>query len=463
MKTKSRLGVLSAALSLLASGTLPAAAPNVVIIVADDLGFGDVGFTGAKDIKTPNLDRLAATGVRLDRFYAAPVCSPTRAGLLTGRWPIRYGLMKAVIPPWSHFGLAAAEATLPELLAGAGYERRGMVGKWHLGHATAAMLPPQRGFTDYYGHYNGAFDYFTHKREGEVDWHHQAETVKEPGHATDLEAREAVKFIQDSPTGKPWLLYAAFTAPHDPLLPKPEDAAKYPSLKGKRRDYAALVDGLDQGVGRILAAIEARPDAENTLVLFMSDNGGVAAHASNAPWRDGKFSVYEGGIHVCATIRWPAAGLSGGKNSKAMFGYIDVAPTVLQAAGVALPSGEHSLDGVDMLPILQGRTAEPRRPWYSYFAQGGRPPGASVIRGDWKLVQVGGDVLSTRGAKRQELYNLQSDPYEKADVSAAHPEIVRELATLLEKFSGLQQGDSIAEYDEGRAGFKAPKDWIVDK
>ncbi len=435
--------------------------PNVVIILADDLGFADVGFNGAKDIKTPQLDRLAATGLRLDRFYACPVCSPTRAGLLTGRWPIRFGLMKAVIPPWSDFGLPASETILPELLATAGYERRGMVGKWHLGHAARAMLPPQRGFTHYYGHYNGAIDYFTHEREGETDWHDRDRTVKEPGHATDLEAREAVKFIEGSPAGKPWLLYAAFTAPHDPLLPKPGDVAKYPQLTGKRRDYAALVDGLDQAVGRILAAVEARPDADNTLILFMSDNGGLLAHADNTPWRDGKFSVYEGGIHVCAAIRWPAAGLAGGGKSDAMLGYIDIAPTVLRAAGVAWPQGDRAFDGIDALPILQGKAAALERPWFSYFAQGGNPPGASVIRGEWKLVHVGGQVLSPEKMARQELYHLSTDPKEQHNVAADHPDVVRELAQLLAGFGTLQRGEGVAEYGDGRQGFKAPKDWII--
>ena len=447
-----------------ALATTPSArAPNVVIILADDLGFADVGFNGAKDIKTPQLDRLAATGMRLDRFYACPVCSPTRAGLMTGRWPIRFGLMKAVIPPWSDFGLPPAETILPELLAKAGYERRGMVGKWHLGHATQAMLPPQRGFTHYYGHYNGAINYFTHEREGETDWHNRNATVKEPGHATDIGAREAVKFIEGSPVGKPWLLYAAFNAPHDPLQPKPEDAAKYPQLTGKRRDYAALIDGLDQAVGRIIAAVEARPDADNTLILFMSDNGGLRAHADNTPWRDGKFSVYEGGIHVCAAIRWPAAGLAGGLKSEAMLGYIDIVPTVLRAAGVPWPQGERAFDGIDALPILQRKTPAPERPWYSYFAQGGRPPGASVIRGDWKLVHIGGEVLSSGKAQKQELYRLSTDPRERTDVAGEHPTVVRDLAQLLANFGTLQPSGGVAEYGEGRAGYKAPTDWIITK
>lgn len=445
------------------AANLPPTAPNILIILADDLGFGDVGFTGAKDIRTPNLDRLTATGVRLDRFYACPVCSPTRAGLLTGRWPIRYGLMRAVIPPWSEFGLPASERILPELLAEAGYARRGMVGKWHLGHATRAMLPPQRGFTYFYGHYNGAIDYFTHEREGEIDWHHGARTVHEEGYATDLLAREAVRFIRESPAGKPWLLYAAFNAPHDPLQAKEADLAKYPYLSGRRRTYAAMVDNLDQAVGQLLAAVEARRDAANTLVLFMSDNGGLPAFASNAPWRDGKFSVYEGGIRVCAAVRWPAAGLTGGRRSNALFGYIDVLPTVLRAAGVPLPAGASAIDGIDMLPILRGEAPAPNRAWFSYFAQGNKPPAASVMQGEWKLVQIGGDVLSADGAERQELYHLDDDPREERNLAATHPGRVRELVAKLAEFRTVQVGEGVAEYGAGRSGFQAPKDWVIAK
>ncbi|MBL9187044.1 MAG: sulfatase-like hydrolase/transferase [Opitutaceae bacterium] len=439
------------------------APPNVLVILADDLGHGDVGFTGAKDIRTPNLDRLAATGVQLERFYACPVCSPTRAGLLTGRWPIRYGLMRAVIPPWSEFGLPPSERILPELLADAGYAHRGMVGKWHLGHAARSMLPPQRGFTHYYGHYNGAIDYFTHKRENEIDWHDGDRTVREEGYATDLLAREAVRFIEAAPPRQPWLLYAAFNAPHDPLQAKESDLAKYPKVPGRRRTYAAMVDNLDQAVGRLLAAVEARSDADNTLVLFMSDNGGLPAFASNAPWRDGKFSVYEGGIRVCAAIRWPAGGLTGGRRSDALLGYIDVVPTVLRAAGVAAPTGAHALDGIDMMPLLRGDAPAPERDWFSYFAQGGRPPGASVMRGNWKLVQIGGEVLSAGEAQTQELYRLDRDPREEHNVARENPELVRELAAKLATFRGWQQGEGVAEYSAGRAGFKAPTDWVIEK
>lgn len=436
--------------------------PNVLILLADDLGYADVGFNGAKDIRTPNLDRFAEDGVRLDRFYACPVCSPTRAGLLTGRWPIRYGLMKAVIPPWSEYGLPESERTLPELLAGAGYERRGMVGKWHLGHYRRAMLPPQRGFTDYYGHYNGAIDYFTHLREGELDWHRQNEPAREPGYSTDLLADAAVKFIQDSPESRPWFLYAAFNAPHEPLEAKPEDLEKYAGLKGDRKTYAAMVDSLDQAIGRVLAAVAARSDADNTLVLFMSDNGGMRKFADNSPWRGGKFDVYEGGIRVCAAIRWPAAGWKGGGVCDQKLGYIDVAPTVLTAAGAAMPEGGNAFDGIDMTPVISGARPAPERAWFSYFAQGGRPPGAAVSLNDWKLVHIGGEVLTADGAENVALYDLGTDPAERADVSGAHPDIVKRLGAELAAFARLGH-EGVSEYGKGRKGFKAPKDWIISK
>src|SRR5687768_9079249 len=208
-------------------------APNIVILLADDLGRADLGYAGS-EIKTPNIDRLVTTGVRLDRFYACPVCSPTRAGLLTGRWPIRHGIMRTVIPPWSTHGLPLEERTLADALREAGYARRGVFGKWHLGHAKRAFLPPQRGFTHFYGHYNGALDYFTHVREGEVDWHRDNETVKEEGYATDLIAREAVRFVEEAPVSSPFFLYVPFNAPHSPFQAKPDDLARYPNRQGNK-------------------------------------------------------------------------------------------------------------------------------------------------------------------------------------------------------------------------------------
>ena len=466
--------------------------PNIVIILADDLGFADVAFNNCKDIRTPNLQRLADTGVHLTNFRACPICSPTRAGLMTGRWPLRAGLMKAVIPPWSDFGLPATEKILPQLLAPAGYEQRHMVGKWHLGHARRVYLPANRGFTSFYGCYNGALDYFTHRRsEGgnQTDWHRdtpaKATAVHEEGYTTDLIAADAVRFIREQANSTaPWLLYVAFNAPHTPFQAKPDDLAKYELIgannagtgkkgkKGKanasnnRKTYAAMVDSLDQNVGRIMAAVEKLPDADNTLILFFSDNGGDLPHADNTPWRAGKFSVYEGGIRVAAAIRWPAAGLSGGKRNDSLVGYIDIVPTLLAAAGLPhpAPGTPNALDGIDILPILQNRAPAPVRPWFSYIDQGSAR-GASVIEGDWKLVVHKGNVLAPGKTPETtyELYNITKDPTEKTDLAQAHPDKVARLKTLLTAFGKLEPKHTVGARSEGQKGFVAPKDWIVTR
>lgn len=433
--------------------------PNLLVIVADDLGYADVGFNGGKTIATPNLDRLAATGVRLTDFRAAPMCSPTRGGLLTGRWPLRFGIMRAVVPPWSHHGLPPEEHTLPELLAPAGYEQRGIVGKWHLGHARREFLPLNQGFTRFYGHYNGAIDYFTHERDGERDWHHDDRTVREEGYSTDLLGAEAARFVREAPAGKPWLLYLPFNAPHSPFQAKPEDLQKYTHLKQPdRRAYAAMADCMDQAIGRVLSAVEARADATNTLILFFSDNGGIPrVGSSNQPWRGAKLTVYEGGTRVCAAIRWPAGGLSGGRQFAGRIGYIDVLPTLLAAAGVKPPS---NLDGINFLPALRGEGQLPVRPWFSYIHQN-EDAHASVHEGRWKLV-AHGDFFAEKPATPPalELYDLEADPGEQTDIAAKHPDVVARLHGRLREF-GTWQRPGVGAYGEGRANFRAPKDWNI--
>jgi arylsulfatase A-like enzyme len=434
-------------------------APNILLLVADDLGYADVGFNGGKIISTPNLDRLAATGIRFTDFRACPICSPTRAGLLTGRWPLRFGLMRAVVPPWSRHGLPSEEQTLPELLAPAGYAARGLVGKWHLGHARREFLPLQHGFTHFYGHYNGAIDYFTHEREGECDWHRDDRTVREAGYATDLLGAEAVRFIHAAPASQPWLLYLAFNAPHGPFQAKAEDLRKYAHLATPdRRAYAAMVDCLDQAIGRVLAAAEARADATNTLVLFLSDNGGIPrVGSSNKPWRGAKLTVYEGGTRVCAALRWPAGGLTGGKDFTGRLGYIDVLPTLLAAAGIRPPT---NLDGINCLPALRGEAPLPERPWFSYIHQDAMAH-AAVHQGRWKLV-AHGDVFTKAPAvaPKLELYDLDADPGETTNLAARHPEVVRRLQQLLREFGQLQR-PGVGAYADGREGFRPPPDWVV--
>jgi arylsulfatase A-like enzyme len=447
------------AFRLLDVAASPAAQPNLLVIVADDLGYADVGFNGGHLIDTPNLDRLAATGLNLTDFHTCPMCSPTRAGLLTGRWPLRFGLMRAVVPPWSPHGLPAAEHTLPELLAAAGYAERGIVGKWHLGQARREYLPTAHGFTHFYGHYNGAIDYFTHQREGECDWHRNNLTIHENGYATDLLAEEAIRFISDAPPGRPWFLYVPFNAPHAPYQAKPNDLEKYKHLEGhQRRAYAAMVDSLDQAVGRILAAVEGRPGAADTLVLFFSDNGGIPkVGSSNAPYRGAKLTVYEGGTRVCAAIRWPAGGLAGGQRFDGRIGYIDVLPTLLAAAGAPPPP---DVDGIDLLPALRGEAPLPRRAWFSYVHQNDDAH-AAVHLGPWKLV-AHGDFIADHPANPPalELYNLSSDLGETTDLASERPSLVAELYGRLREF-GAWQKPRLGPYSEGRSGFVAPKDWLI--
>jgi arylsulfatase B len=443
--------------------------PNIVIILADDLGWGDVGYHGGI-IATPNIDRLAREGVRLENFHACPLCSPTRAGLMTGRWPIRYGMGESVITPWRKYGPPVTERTLADLAAGAGYKRRGAFGKWHLGHYKKEFLPLNRGFTHYYGNYNGAIDYFTHKREGELDWHRNFETSRDEGYSTDLIGREAARFIEESPKSNPFFLYVPFNAPHLPLQAKEEDIAKYRHIEDeKKRIYAAMVDSLDQAIGKILSVVDAKGVADNTFVLFFSDNG-ATSYGDNGPWRNSKGSVYEGGIHVAAVVRWPA-GISGGRSVDAMMGYIDVYPTVKRILGVT-DLDPNPLDGLDMLDVIRGRVKAPQRDWFSYIAQG-TPDRTAVCDGTWKLVVVGGSVLDvTLDAVTQtgnsetgptvELFRLDNDPSETKNIAAEHPDIVDRLLKRLQEFRRLKIS-GVPDYQEGRQGFKAPKDWLIEK
>ncbi|MBA4148043.1 MAG: sulfatase-like hydrolase/transferase [Verrucomicrobia bacterium] len=449
---------LTTATSSIAAAEAPRK-PNILILLADDLGYGDVGFNGGKTISTPNLDRLAASGVNLTDFRACPMCSPTRAGLLTGRWPSRFGMMRAVVPPWSSYGLPQSENTMPELLASAGYEERGMAGKWHLGHARREFLPLAHGFTRFYGHYNGAINYFTHERDNERDWHHDDRSVREEGYSTDLLGAEAARFIGAAPSRKPWFLYVPFNAPHSPFQAKPEDLAKYPQLKiPDRRAYAAMVDSMDQAIGKILAAVAARSDADNTLVLFFSDNGGVSkVGSSNGLFRGDKLTVYEGGTRVCAAIHWPNGGLTGGKQFSGRIGYIDVLPTVLAAANAKAPK---DLDGINFLPVLRGEKPLRERPWFTYMHQN-KDAHASVHLGNWKLV-AHGDFFAEKPATppKLELYDLSADPAETTDLAAKNPKMVAQLSKRLREF-GTWQKPGVTAYDEGREGFKAPKDWTI--
>jgi len=442
----------------------PARKPNIVVIVADDLGYRDVSFNGGS-VPTPAIDRIAQEGVTLTRFYACPICSPTRAGTMTGRWPLRMGIMRAVITPWRKWGIPAAEKTLAELLADAGYARRAIIGKWHLGHASKKYHPLNNGFTYFYGHYNGAIDYWTHQREGETDWHRNWDTLHEEGYTTDLLGDDAARFIRESPAGQPFFLYLPFNAVHSPLQAPDADVARFPGIANKsRRIYAGMTVAMDRAVGKVLSAIDARDDADNTFVLFFADNGGVPRVADNGPLRAGKTTVYEGGIRVCACARWPAGGIRPGTTVDGLMGYIDVYPTVKRLAGLADTADPNPLDGIDVLDVMRGKAKAPRRDWFSYIHQSGPEEHLSVIDGPFKLVvhSPAPGILAdgARAKSRCELYHLDNDPREQTNLAERHPDMVDRLWKKLLTFRSWKL-EGVTAFDVGRKGFKAPKDWIL--
>jgi len=439
--------------------------PNIVFILADDLGWGDVGYHD-DEIETPNIDRIAREGIELDRFYVCPICSPTRAGLMTGRYPIRFGLMRAVIPPWCTYGLPTDEAMLPAVLAKAGYTHRGIFGKWHLGHSSLKYTPLRRGFTEFYGHYNGAIDYFTHQREGELDWHLDERANHDAGYSTDLIAEKAAAFIQTHAGDGPFFCYVPFNAPHSPYQAKQADIDKYAHLAEKaenRHIHAAMVSALDDGVGRILSAIDQAGIARDTMVWFVSDNGGGPLASSNGPLRGRKASVFEGGIRVPAVVRWPAA-IAAGSKTDAPLAYIDVLPTLMRIAGVQDHGGK-PLDGLDVSDVLTGKHPTLARDIFSYCGQAGEDrERISLTTPEWKLIVTGPNIAdenAPQSQRRAMLFRFPEDLLETHDVAADHPQIVQELYAKAKQFRALQPADGVPPYSQGKASFQAPKEWQI--
>ncbi len=402
----------------------PGQKPNIVIILADDLGYADVGFHGS-DIKTPHIDCIATEGVQFDEFYACPMCSPTRAGLMTGRYPIRFGLMRAVIPPQREYGLPSEEFTMAEMLGESGYKYRGIVGKWHLGHRQKKWLPKNQGFTFFEGCHNGAVDYFSQERNGERDWQELYNPSPKEGYTTDLIGDASVQFINSIPKDEPFFLYVPFTAPHSPFQAKTEDILKYPNREGKKQVYAAMVDCMDQNIGRIIKCIEKRGQLNNTFILFFSDNGGVKNVADNSPNRASKLTVYQGGINVVAAARWPTGGVSGGKIISERMGYIDVLPTVMEIAGYH--DTPDNLDGISVLNALKGEKL-PDRSWFTYLDQNpDKIERFGLNTNKWKLVWQRSAPDNPQKSEQIELFRICEDKTESINVKEEYKKVVQEL------------------------------------
>ena len=446
--------------------------PNIVLMLADDLGWGDVSYHSPHRIETPNIDSIAREGIELDRFYVAPMCSPTRAGLMTGRYPIRYGLARAVIPPQRNYGLDINERTLAEALQVAGYRHRGIFGKWHLGHHHVKWHPLSRGFTHFEGHYNGAIDYFTLERNGELDWHVGYEPTKKEGYATDLIAEAAANFILDKARGRaPYFCFIPWNAPHSPFQAKQEDLDRFGiSAKRPSREewLKAMIWSLDEGVGRVLKAIEDSGEAENTQVWFMSDNGGVSGVPEhNAPLRGSKLTTFEGGVRVVACVKWPA-GWPGKRKIENTIGYIDIFPTLLESAGLDPEEGivpGRDLDGRSLTSLLDGQEPNfPERDWYSFHGQPGQDREQYGLKTeDWKLVVLGFDLRRDGVTDDHEVYlfKMPDDLNEKYNLADEHPVVVNKLVEQLVAYRNLQPDDAVTHFWVGNKTFTPWKDWRI--
>ena len=415
--------------------------PNILYIVADDLGWKDVGFHGS-DIKTPALDALAARGAKLEQFYAQPMCTPTRAALMTGRYPMRYGLQTAVIPQGHVYGLAIDEWLLPQALKEVGYETA-IIGKWHLGHADQQFWPRQRGFDYQYGPLIGEIDYFSHKVDGKVDWFRNNQVVEENGYSTTLLGDDAVKLIEQHNPATPLFLYLAFNAVHTPYQAPQEYLDKYKNIEDpSRRAYSASATAMDDQIGRVMRALAEKKMLNNTLIVFQSDNGGtrnpmfagaitdmtkVVLPADNGPYRDGKGTLYEGGTRVVAVASWPGH-IKEGSVVNEMIHTVDLYPTLVKLAGGNLGKSK-PLDGLDVWGTISEGKPSPR----TELVYNIEPFRAAIREGDWKL------IWRTLLPQSVELFNITKDPSETTNLAAEQPEKVAELQGRINKLAAEAQ------------------------
>jgi arylsulfatase A-like enzyme len=425
---------------LMAAGQRP---PNILVILTDDQGRGDYSALGTPDIRTPGIDRLFSEGMDLRNFRAnCPVCSPTRAALLTGRYPDRVGVPGVIRThaedSWGYLDPGAR--LLSELLKPAGYHTA-LVGKWHLG-LTPAQSPNARGFEFFHGFLGDMMDdYWTHRRHG-INYMRRNEKVIEPkGHATDLFTDWACDYLEErARVGQPFFLYLAYNAPHDPIQP-PEEwlarvRAREPATSDRRAKLVALIEHLDAGIGEVLNVLDRTGLAEDTLVIFTSDNGGVTGYeAHNGPWRSGKQHMYEGGLRVPGVARWPGR-IQAGSQTELQLLTMDIFSTVCEVAGIPAPP---EVEGVSFLPTLLGKVQpEASRDLYFVRREGGRTYGGetieALIRGRWKLLQ-------DSPWAPLELYDLQLDPQETRNVAAEQQAVFNELSAALRRH--IQRGGEV--------------------
>jgi arylsulfatase A-like enzyme len=397
--------------------------PNILVILADDLGYGDLSSYGARDLRSPHIDGLVAGGMRFDRFYAnCPVCSPTRAALLTGRYPDLVGVPGVIrthlADNWGY--LFPPAVLLPQMLKRAGYHTA-LVGKWHLG-LTSPNTPNERGFDHFHGFLGDMMDdYYSHRRHGFNYLRLDGKEIDPEGHATDLFTQWAIDYLRERAQAKqPFFLYLAYNAPHAPIQPPQEWLARVRQrengISDNRAKLVALIEHLDAGIGKIIDALKETGVSDNTLVIFTSDNGGqLSLGATNGPLRGGKGDLYEGGIRVPMCAVWPGRIQLGSRTDRVAL-TMDLFPTICAAAGVRI---EHEIDGRTILPTLTGEAQpEAERILFWVRREGGPRYGGRAYyaarQGDHKLVQ-------NSPFEPLELYNLRDDPREEKPLDRKHP------------------------------------------
>ena len=442
MSTITRL-LLSLAAVALSHSAHAADKPNVLLILVDDLGYGDLACYGAKDMKTPSLDTLMKAGTRYDQFYAnCTVCTPTRASLMTGRYPDLVGAPGVIRQNksgnWGYF--RPSGPTLPELLKKGGYHT-GMVGKWHLGYKSP-NIPNDRGFDHFHGFLGDMMnDYYTHLRGG-VNWmRHNKKTIKAEGHATEVFTRWAIDYLKDrsKKPEQPFFLYLAYNAPHFPIQPprdwKDKVMAREKGIDPKRAANVAFIEHLDHEIGKVINCLKELGLSKDTIVIFTSDNGGSIPHAqSNLPLRGGKQDHWEGGIRVPTCVVWPGK-IPAGKRSNTPGMTMDFLPTLAEIAGLKV---DHEIDGQSLAPVwTKGATGDPDRTMIWVRREGNmRYQGRAyyaIRRGNWKLLQ-------NSPFDPMVLIDLKTDPYEKNPLPA-EGKIAKELTGKL--MQHMQKSGSI--------------------
>jgi arylsulfatase A-like enzyme len=410
--------------------------PNIVFFLIDDLAYADVGFNGGKEIHTPNIDKLAHGGTILESHYVQPVCSPTRAAFMTGRYATKTGVY-TIVSPHAQWGLPLGERTLANALHEAGYETA-ITGKWHLGEFKPEYLPTARGFDHQYGHYFGAIDYFTHVRDQSQDWYRDDKPLKEEGYSTHLVAKEACKIIAGKNKDKPLFLYVPFNGVHSPMQVPDSYLKPYNNISGARLKLAGMLAAVDEAIGQIVTALENSGQRENTLIIFSSDNGGPKP-GINTPLRGFKGSTLEGGVRACAFANWPGH-IPAAVTIKEPMHMIDWYPTLVKLANGKLEQ-KLPIDGRDVWPMLTKGEKSPHDAILCVQA----PTHAALRMGDWKLQmnssaddsEESEEATPKKKAKAKaqpntiELYNLAIDIGEKTNLANQEPERVATMRAKL--------------------------------